>query len=86
MFNEIPQTLGVSAKRVTDSQKKLLMERFQANAYLTKEEIHQLASSLNMRERTVKNWFNNMRRVKQKEGKLISESYSVLCFPHEILY
>ena len=68
----------MNAKRVTDCQRKILMERFQANAYLTKEEKRQLAITLNMRERTVHNWFRNMRRVKAKEGVCISELCSVI--------
>ena len=85
MLNKIPRTLGLNNKIVTDCQKKILVERFQANAYLTKEETRQLATSLNMREKTVDNWFCHMRRVKAKEGVFKGESCSVMCFQYAIL-
>ena len=40
------------------------MERFQANKYLTKRGKCELAKSLNLTEKRITNWYNNMRQMK----------------------
>ena len=78
LFHKIPRTLVVYIKRLTDWQRKVLMEQLQASEYLTKEKICQLTESLNIQEKTLHNWFRNMRQqVKAKEGICKSEPFSV---------
>ena len=44
-----------------------------------KEEVRELARSLNLSEMWVKNWFNCKRRIKSQDSELcIGEEYSVI--------
>ena len=51
-----------AAMRFTKSQSQILMERFQTNPYVGKEENLQLAKSLNISEESIRIWLHNYRR------------------------
>lgn len=53
--------------RKTEHQKRILLQSFQSNPYLTTAEKCRLANLLNITERNVINWFANTR---SKEGKI----------------
>ena len=54
------------------------MEWFQANAFPTKEQMLQLAGSLNITKKRITTWFKKMRHKNIAEGLLKrSEQYSV---------
>ena len=61
---------------LTETQKTTLMERFQANEYLTKEEKHELAMSLNITEGKIANWYTRRRRKNVAEGVLSQSEFS----------
>ena len=65
------------AGRLTEYQSQILMERFQANPYLRKEEKCQLAESLNITKEKIKVWFD-YRRSKAKTKSLLSKGEFVL--------
>ena len=44
------------------------MERFQANQYLTKGEKRELAMSMNIEEKRIATWFDNMLQKKAAVG------------------
>ena len=63
---------------MAETQTNILMERFQANAFPTKEQMLQLAGSLNSTIKRINTWFKKMRRKNIAEGLLKrSEQYSV---------
>ena len=62
--------LGFKRKSLTEAQKKILMEQFEAKKYLTKEEKSKLAMLLNMKESTITNWYWHMREKKAAKGML----------------
>ena len=51
-------------------QTQALMKRFQDKPFLGKEEKHELATSLNISEKRVKEWFMNRRQERRKAGLL----------------
>ena len=53
--------------KFTEAQKQTLMERYQANASLSRGEARQYAISFNTTVRAVHNWFSDMRQ--RKGGK-----------------
>ena len=55
---------------MTESQVEILTKSFKANPYPEKNEILQLAKSLNTSKKAINNWFGNMRQKKAKEGML----------------
>ena len=65
---EMSPILDRKKRRFTENQKKILMQRFQANKYPTREERRELAMSLNMREKQIANWYIHMRHQKATEG------------------
>ena len=79
-FTGLFPVLGTYMRRVktemTPSQTRILMDKFQANAYLRKEEIHQLAMSLNTTRKRINNWFSHRRRKVLNGLSSQSEWYS----------
>ena len=57
-------------KKMTETQTQTLMETFQAKEYPTNEEKYQLAKSLNLTIKKVKNWFNYIRGRKVAKERL----------------
>ena len=55
---------------MTKHQKQILMKSFLENPYLKKEETYRLTQSLNISERRIKDWFDNQRRAKRRNGSL----------------
>ena len=55
---------------MTTHQKRTLMKVFQAKPHLQKEEIYQLAQSLNISEERIKNWFQNKRTARNRKDPL----------------
>ena len=55
---------------MTEAQTQILMERFKAKKYLSKEEKRQLAKSLNITVNKVEIWFSNKRCKKVAQGML----------------
>ena len=60
--------LGRRKQFFTEAQKQIMMERFQANQYLTRREKRELAKSMNMEEKRIAIWYSNMRRKKAAVG------------------
>ena len=58
------------SKPWTESQLEILMETFQANAHLKGKELHQLAESLSVSEKRVKEWFSGKRRTLARRAML----------------
>ncbi|KAI9653640.1 MAG: hypothetical protein M1821_006987 [Bathelium mastoideum] len=48
--------------RIPSEAKAVLEQHFEQNAYPTKDEVEQLANQLNLKPKTVKNWFGNTRQ------------------------
>ena len=67
---EMSPILGYKKKCLTEAQKKILMEQFEAKKYLTKQERSKVAMLLSMKESTVTNWYGRMREKKAAEGML----------------
>ena len=61
---EIFPTLDRSRRLLTKAQKQILLERFQANEYLTNTAKRELAMSLNLTEKQIAKWYYNERRRK----------------------
>ena len=53
---------------LTETQERILMERFKTNEYLTTEERHELALSLNIEEGRITKWYSRKRIQKAAEG------------------
>ena len=68
--------LGHKRRHLTKSQKRILMKTFQASKYLTRKEKHELAMSMNLKKRSIENWYCRTRRNKAAEGTF---SPSELC-------
>lgn len=62
--------LLLGTKSTTESQAKVLMERFKANPHPQQEETHQLAKSLNVSNQDVVQRFCNTRQRKSKKESL----------------
>ena len=61
---QTPPTIGMNRRGWTTSEAEILTKCFQVNMYTKKGayELHQLATSLNISERTVENLFTSMHR------------------------
>ena len=58
-------------KKWRKCEKEKLLQFFHSKVYPEREELCQLAHSLNTSHERVKNWFSHMRRIKIEEGMLI---------------
>ena len=60
----------LASKTIGGNTKDILMKSFEADPYPGKREKLQLAKSLNTSQKTIENWFGNMRARRSKEGIL----------------
>ena len=58
-------------KKWNKREKEKLLEIFNSKVYPEREELCQLAKSLNTSRKRVDNWFSNMRSKKIAEGMLL---------------
>ena len=63
---------------MTEYQSQILIERFQANPYVDKEERRQLVKLLNISEGKVMTWFLNRRKRAKASGQFKGESRLVM--------
>ena len=70
-YTETPPIHLGKRKEWNKCEKEKLLKIFHSKVYPEREEIRQLAKSLNTNHRKVENWFANMRRKKIREGLLI---------------
>ena len=61
---------------MTSNQRMVLMKEFKTNPYLKNEQIHQLATSLNVSARRIENWFCYWRFRQRQKGLLVKGDYS----------
>ena len=66
-----PSELRVKYKNWSKCQTEQLIKSFDANVYPKKEELCQLAKSLNTSRKRIANWFGHMRHRKRAQGMLI---------------
>ena len=71
----MPSGSEKTQKYLTPDQKETLVKRFQAKPYLEQGEKRQLASSLNISEAKLAQWFHNKRKLKGKKGLLCKCNY-----------
>ena len=64
-------------QRLTPYQTRILTEKFQVKPYVDKDLKSELARSLNISEKSIKDWFFRMRQKKQKEELLCIGEYLV---------
>ena len=55
-------------KRFTEDQRKILIEKFHDNPYITREEAEQLAQSTNISEGKLRAWFARVRFTQRKKS------------------
>ena len=67
---EIFTILDFKRKGLTESQRKILMEQFQAKKYLTTQENRKLALLLNLKEGRVARWYSYKRHELAAKGML----------------
>ena len=63
-------------QRLTPYQTRILTEKFQVKPYVDKDLKSELARSLNISEKRIKEFFYRMRQKKQKEELLCLGEYS----------
>ena len=59
--------LGARKKQLSESEKHVIMKRFQTNQYPEKEEVFQVAKSLNISERAIRQWLKTYRHRKKRQ-------------------
>ena len=77
-----PPGLLVQRKKWSTYEKEKLLQCFQSKVYLGREELCQLANSLNTSHERVKNWFSYMRRIKIEEGMFIESECTMFSNLH----
>ena len=70
-MNGLSPELDMTGRKMTPTQTQTLMKIFRGKTYLSKEEVRQLAMSLNVTKKKIENWFCHMRHRRAGEGLLI---------------